>query len=49
MIESFVSVNWIGGQILYWFFLRGKTACLVHQYWEAVALRLASRQVACSR
>jgi hypothetical protein len=34
MIESFVYVAWIGGQVLYWFFLRHQTELLGKEYWQ---------------
>jgi len=34
MIESFVYVAWIGGQVLYWFFLRHQTELLDKEYWQ---------------
>jgi hypothetical protein len=39
MIESFVYGTWIGGQVLYWFFLRPQTHLLGLLYWPALQLR----------
>jgi hypothetical protein len=45
MIESFVYGTWIGGQVLYWFFLRHQTHVLGTLYWEALQLRLGRKHV----
>jgi len=45
MIESFVYGTWIGGQVLYWFFLRHQTHVLGTLYWEALQLRLGGKLV----
>jgi hypothetical protein len=45
MIESFVYGTWIGGQVLYWFFLRPQTHLLGLVYWEALQLRLGGNLV----
>ena len=34
MIESFFYGAWIGGQAVYWFFLRHQTALLGEEYWQ---------------
>jgi hypothetical protein len=45
MIESFVYGTWIGGQVLYWFFLRPQTDLLGLVYWDALELRLGGNLV----
>jgi hypothetical protein len=45
MVESFVYGTWIGGQILYWFFLRHQTHVLGTLYWEALQLRFVEKFV----
>jgi hypothetical protein len=45
MIESFLYGTWIGGQVLYWFFLRRQTHLLGILYWEALQLRLSRNLV----
>ena len=40
MIESFLYGTWIGGQALYWFFLKHQTQVYGARYWEALQLRL---------
>jgi hypothetical protein len=39
MIESFVYGTWIGGQALYWFFLRRQTQVRGTEFWEALQIR----------
>ena len=39
MIESFVYGTWIGGQVLYWFFLKHLTQDCRPRFWEAFHLR----------
>jgi len=34
MIESFFYGAWIGGQAVYWFFLRHQTALRGEEYWQ---------------
>jgi hypothetical protein len=34
VIESFLYGTWIGGQVLYWFFLKQQTALLGEEYWQ---------------
>jgi hypothetical protein len=45
MIESFLYGTWIGGQVLYWFFLRHQTRVHGKLYWEAFQLRLGKQLV----
>jgi len=45
MIESFLYGTWIGGQFLYWLFLRHQTHVHGSLYWEAFQLRLGKRLV----
>jgi hypothetical protein len=45
MIEGFVSWAWIGGQVLYWFFLRPRTHVVGTLYWEALQVRLGRKLV----
>ncbi len=45
MIESFLYVTWIGGQLFYWLFLRHQTRLLGALYWEALQLRLGRKLV----
>lgn len=45
MIESFLYGTWIGGQILYWFFLRYQTQLHGALYWEAFELRLGNQLI----
>ncbi len=45
MIESFLYGTWIGGQVLYWFFLRPQTHLLGILYWEALQLRIGGNLV----
>ena len=45
MIESFLSGTWIGGQALYWLFLRRQTHVHGTLYWEAFQLRLGRKLV----
>jgi hypothetical protein len=40
MIETFLYGTWIGGQVLYWFFLRHMTQLHGALYWEALQLRI---------
>ena len=40
MIESFIYATWIGGQALYWFFLRYQTQLYGALYWEALQHRI---------
>jgi hypothetical protein len=40
MIESFLYGTWIGGQVLYWLFLKHLTQLHGARYWEAFHLRL---------
>jgi len=40
MIESFLYLTWIGGQAVYWLFLRLQTETLGDQYWQALLLPL---------
>jgi hypothetical protein len=39
MIESFLYGAWIGGQVLYRFFLKHQTQALGARYWEDFQLR----------
>lgn len=34
MIESFLCATWIGGQVLYWSFLKHQTALQGEEYWR---------------
>jgi hypothetical protein len=45
MIESFLYGTWIGGQALYWFFLRPQTHLLSVLYWEALRFRFDAKRV----
>jgi hypothetical protein len=36
MIESFLYGTWIGGQVLYWFFLKGHTELRNEECWRNV-------------
>jgi hypothetical protein len=45
MIESFLYGTWIGGHVLYWFFLRLLTQLHGACYWEALELRLGRKPV----
>jgi hypothetical protein len=45
MIGSFVCGSWIGGQVLYWFFLRYQTDLLGTLYWDALQVRLGGDAV----
>jgi hypothetical protein len=38
MIESFLYGAWIGGQALYWLFLRHQTEFLGEEYWRVCLL-----------
>ena len=40
MIESFLYGTCVGGQLLYWLFLRPQTHLQGALYWEALQLRL---------
>jgi hypothetical protein len=42
LLESFLYGSWIGGQTLFWFFLKHQTEIREKQYWEALLLRLES-------
>jgi hypothetical protein len=45
MIESFLYGTWIGGQVLYWFFLKHQTQAHGARYWEAFQFRLDKKLV----
>jgi hypothetical protein len=45
MIESFLYATWIGGQVLYWLFLRHQTQFHGALYWEAFELRLGNQLI----
>jgi hypothetical protein len=45
MIERFLYWAWIGGQVLYWFFLRRRTHAHGTLYWEALQLRVGKKLV----
>jgi hypothetical protein len=45
MIESFLYGTWIGGQVLYWFFLKPLTQLHGARYWEVFELRLGRKLV----
>jgi hypothetical protein len=45
MIERFLYSAVIGGQVLYWFFLRHQTHAYGTLYWEALQLRLGRKLV----
>lgn len=45
MIESFLYGTWIGGQVLYWLFLKHQTQVYGALYWEALDLRLGRKVV----
>ena len=42
MIESFLYGTWIGGQVLYWLFLKYQTQVYGARFWEAFQLRLGN-------
>lgn len=42
MIETFLYGTWIGGQVLYWFFLKYQTQVYGARFWEAFQLRLGN-------
>jgi len=45
MIESFLYGTWIGGQVLYWFFLEHLTQDCGARFWEALHLRLGNNVI----
>jgi hypothetical protein len=45
MIERFLYWAWIGGQVLYWLFLRHQTHAYGTLYWEALQVRVGKKLV----